>query len=225
MHRHSLLLITGIIIVLFLLFGGKIFRLITDTPPYADPQKTAQWIIDGNRDPAYCLRLLPGLPDFIPVSRPTTEELRASCVFSVAGLSHNPSACELLMPSEYGWSCLGIAQKTGDPCSINYGRYVSWAEKPYEDIRKATMEECQKGKTQTEKGQKCCHILLLSSEKGVDDCTRFKGDNLYWDLCLMQLAMKLGQRSICEEITDGNKKSICEIQVKYKGTLPGSSAN
>lgn len=148
---------------------------------------------------------------------------RSECIHTFARLTKDPSACELLMPTQYAWSCLGAAQAKGDACSINFGRDVTWAETPYTDIRKATLDECKRGTVTTEKGRGCCHILLLSSEKDVDDCSRFEGsegferNDSYLNLCLSQLAMKRRDESVCAKITDSNARTICELQAKYVG--------
>ena len=143
-------------------------------------------------------------------------EKRMLCFYLLAQKLKDPSVCELLMPSEYGWSCLGVAREKGEICSINYGKDVSWwIESPYDDPQKATFEECKHGQEKTQKGKDCCHILLLSSEPGINDCSRFEGDTPYMDLCLSQLAMKQKEQNLCAGITDGNARSICGIRLKY----------
>jgi len=165
-------------------------------------------------DVRLCRRII-GLP-WPTVGGPSTADARLSCIHDYASLTHDPSACELLMPSEYGWSCLGVAREKGEICSINYGKDVSWwIESPYDDPQKATFEECKHGQEKTQKGKDCCHILLLSSEPGINDCSRFEGDTPYMDLCLSQLAMKQKEQNLCAGITDGNARSICGIRLKY----------
>lgn len=151
---------------------------------------------------------------------PPVVERRMECVYRYASLTHDPSACELLMPSSYGWSCLGAARDLGEMCSINYGRDVSWWEntvyEPSSPSTKATMDECVHGSVKSEKGGKCCHILRVSSEKDYSDCSLFNNDKPFFDQCISQLALKLHKSDLCNSIHDANAKTICIIEVKYE---------
>lgn len=69
-----------------------------------------------------------------PWFRPTTRELRNRCIREYAELSHDPSACALLMPSEYGLSCINdvTAQEYEDHMDAGF---FEWDEcsKPQSD--------------------------------------------------------------------------------------------
>ena len=56
---------------------------------------------------------------FIHIFGPSTVSRRRECVYTYASLTKDPSACELLMPSDYGFSCLGEVEGklfSGEPC-------------------------------------------------------------------------------------------------------------
>lgn len=146
---------------------------------------------------------------------PPSGELRSHCVKTYAALTKDPTACELLMPSDYGFSCLGAAQKTPDACNIDFGRSVSWktGEGPT-DWAEATLDECLQDKEKSESGKKCCYIMRLSHEPAVNDCSSFSDDQPFMNSCLLELAMKKRDEKICAPIDDENKRLICEIQTR-----------
>src|SRR3990167_3558639 len=47
---------------------------------------------------------------------PTESQQRGMCIYEYAKLTKEPSACELLMPSSYGLSCVGGALDFQRPC-------------------------------------------------------------------------------------------------------------
>ena len=53
---------------------------------------------------------------FSNIMGPTVGEVRSSCIHEYAKLTQNPSACELLLPGEYGLSCINdvVAQEYKD---------------------------------------------------------------------------------------------------------------
>ena len=200
------------VILVLLLLGRGIALQMMGYPVDIPPSDLAEAIAAEGGDPLLCRRL----QQTVPTMGPSLTEKRMLCFYLLAQRLKDPSVCELLMPSEYGWSCLGVAREKGEICSINYGKDVSWwIESPYDDPQKATFEECKHGQEKTQKGKDCCHILLLSSEPGINDCSRFEGDTPYMDLCLSQLAMKQKEQNLCAGITDGNARSICGIRLKY----------
>ncbi len=52
-----------------------------------------------------CRRIV-GLP-WPTIGGPSTMDARISCIHEYAALAQDPTACELLLPSEYGLSCIG----------------------------------------------------------------------------------------------------------------------
>lgn len=167
------------------------------------------------KDVRLCRRIV-DLP-WPTVGGPSVTDARLSCIHEYASLTKDPRACELLLPSDYGKSCLGTARKNGEPCSINYNRDVSWwINSPYDQPLKATIEECRSGTVTSEKGRKCCHILRITSDPGFDSCSVFESGSAFSDQCLSQLALKKGQGELCEAVADDNARVICELEVKYR---------
>ncbi|HIH22616.1 TPA: hypothetical protein HA238_02725 [Candidatus Micrarchaeota archaeon] len=212
--RYILLIFVGIVLTpLFLYASYGSILWILGYEFSEGPDVLAEKLINEKRPAKDCF--LYRTLDLGP--RPTTYELQMECVYEYASLTLDPLACELLLPSDYGWSCLGAAKEEGDICSINYGKYVEWwIESVYENPQKATLQECKQGLVSSEKGKKCCHILLLTNEEDVNDCSRFKSDYQFNDLCLSQLAAKLKDQEVCDSIVNENARIICEIRVKYK---------
>ncbi|MDO8468339.1 MAG: hypothetical protein Q7S29_01100 [Candidatus Peribacter sp.] len=66
--------------------------------------------------------------------RPTTYEMQMRCVREYAKLTRDPSACELLMPSEYGLSCINDVTSQEYENHMNSG-FFEWDEcsKPQSD--------------------------------------------------------------------------------------------
>ena len=186
------------------------------------PELLAQKLVAQNREPDGCFLFR----TFDIWFRPTTYELQMRCVREYASLTKDPTACELLLPSDYGWSCVGAAREKGGPCTIDYGRSVMWSDtpSPYDQPEKATLVECGSGLLKSETGKKCCYLLEMTSELGLNNCSRFEGDTSFQDherklslhdQCLSILATKLQQEKLCEDISDENAQTICKIRVKY----------
>src|SRR3989338_4256332 len=88
-----------------LLHGGTL-RLLgypVDVPPW----ELAKQIVASGKDPTYCLQL----QQSVSVAGPTIEARREDCIYEYARLTQDPTACELLMPSPHGLSCVGEARK------------------------------------------------------------------------------------------------------------------
>jgi hypothetical protein len=63
----------------------------------------AEEIIANKRSPIECSHVL----DLDPFPSPSADEQSRLCVYIYAKLTQDPSICELLMPSDYGMSCIG----------------------------------------------------------------------------------------------------------------------
>lgn len=148
---------------------------------------------------------------------PSEAEQQALCVYEYAKLTKDPSACELLLPSSYGWDCLRAAQATADACSFDYGKNVAWrlGDDVYDPWKNATIEECKNDKNLSAQGQKCCYIFQLEKDPEDDACSRFAGEEKFMNTCLAELATRKKNPTLCKEITDDNKRVICELRAKY----------
>ena len=94
--------LVAVLAVPVLAYGwGKVFGWHR---PYVNqvPWELAEYLTEHHRPPSDCFDLI-----WFEIMSPTAAEQRALCVYTYASLTHDPAACELLMPSEHGWSCLG----------------------------------------------------------------------------------------------------------------------
>ena len=202
-------------------------QFIFGIPPYADPDKAARWIIEGHRDPKLCLKLQPGLPDFIPIDRPTTGELRRLCVYKVAKFSQDPSACELLLPSDYGWSCLGAVEEklfSGRLCTRSgaLDHPVVYCNRESEGeltIDRPQIEDCSQYKRKDLR--EWCYDARTELLDGAHDCQNITRD-VVRDFCEYNYAIKMKDPLLCSSVKDGKRREFCmtyvSLSVKYRGS-------
>lgn len=205
-----LFVIPSIFYAWYLLTGKHIQRL-----SYSSAPTVAQTIVDKGLDAKECFNLK--LNPFELIRYPTESQHQTGCISQVAFLRKDPTACELLMPSSYAWDCLGRARATRDACSVDYGKEVAWLDGPdvANDWKTASMSACVEGSVESEKGKDCCHILRLTSDPAINDCSRFREKKDLMNLCTSQLALKNADVTLCSAVTDENKRQICEVQAKY----------
>jgi hypothetical protein len=126
---------------------------------------------------------------------PTRSERRRECIFEYASITHNPSACNLLLPSEYGMSCIGDA--------VDFPQQECISTRPPELL---------------------CYIPEKDIQSSydvpqIDDCTSYKKYNnhqvIHW--CFGERANKFGELDQC--LTDASKdleKDDCYYQRAMK---------
>jgi hypothetical protein len=151
------------------------------------------------------------LPWAIFVLGPPTAERRISCVHRYATLAKDPSACELLMPSSYGLSCVGGAIDSPE-CGFNQGYEVQWNEG--NPVLKSSLKDCQKNIQRSETGEACCFIAKIGFVKDENDCSPLKNQERFYNECLDRLSFKNHDPTICEGITDKNLKVACIVRAK-----------
>jgi hypothetical protein len=191
------------------------FLLLAGYDVDKDPKDLAQEIFEEGGSVTRCMHLQWSLPGM----GPTLEQQRHRCVLEYADIAKDPSACELLMPSSYGWSCLGVSQISADSCSIDFKKTVSW---PIDALNNKweteSFSKCLHSDTGNTTRDSCCYLLRLTSDPAISDCSRFNNDENFMNLCLSQLALKEGNEILCKEITDRNKRAICVMQARYVHT-------
>lgn len=177
--------------------------------PYVNwsPSDLAQYLADHNRPASECMDLL-----YAQILAPTQAEQRARCVYEYAKLTKEPSACELLMPSSYGLSCVGAAENFELPCGTEaYSVYWNDGEKP----RITTLKECNtEDPTRTELGNQCCHIAKVRYLLSENDCSSLKGHVGLYDRCLYDVAWKTRNPEYCYEISNENAHAACDVQTR-----------
>ncbi|PIR48153.1 hypothetical protein COU80_06020 [Candidatus Peregrinibacteria bacterium CG10_big_fil_rev_8_21_14_0_10_55_24] len=168
-----------------------------------DAKGAAEQIVEEQKEPEECY----DIRFFTNVFGPTVDSVRRTCVYEYAKLTSDPSACELLMPSAYGLSCIGAASPS-PRCSMEFDRSVRWNNHGGE----ATIEECQKENlTRPDIGNICCHIASVYFLENVNDCTSIENAELF-DECTLTLANKLADPEICQAITSEVLKAACIVR-------------
>jgi hypothetical protein len=138
-------------------------------------------------------------------------EAQAECVYQYASLAKDPSACELLMPSSYGLSCVGGAIDSPE-CGFNQGYEVQWNEG--NPVLKSSLKDCQKNIQRSETGEACCFIAKIGFVKDENDCSPLKNQERFYNECLDRLSFKNHDPTTCEGITDKNLKVACIVRAK-----------
>ena len=144
---------------------------------------------------------------------------RSECIHTYASLTLDPTACELLMPSEYGFSCIGAAEGAQRLCSIDYGRKVGWGSYLDDTRKEASIEDCLAGNIKDKIGKRCCHISMIANIRDFNDCSQLSEDKTFFDECIHQLALKNGDAGICKSIIDSRSRVACSLRAKYKFAL------
>jgi hypothetical protein len=150
--KKVLVIILSIIfipLILYISFGAALWLLGYE---FADGPKTlAQKLISEKRPVKDCYLYVTLDPWF----RPTTRSLREQCVKEFAAQAQNPSACDLLMPSEYGLSCINDAIAQGYKGHMDSG-FFEWSE-------------CSKMQTDPLR-QDWCDLLRAHRNRSAKDC-------------------------------------------------------
>lgn len=124
--------------------------------PYINwaPWDLATFLSEHKRPASECLDLI-----WFEILSPTQAEQRALCIFEYAKLTSDPSACELLMPGEYGLSCINdvIAQEYANHMDSGF---FEWKEcdKPQSDPLRLDW----------------CDLLRTHRNRSAADCTSIR---------------------------------------------------
>lgn len=209
--RLKLFLSIGILLILLIL-GTPILQRSLGYFPGAPGWKVAE-IAAQKHDVELCNRII-DLPWGIFSMGPTSDESSMLCIHEYAKLTKDPSACELLMPSSYGLSCVGAAENSQMPCNTNVKPYsVYWRDGEKENL--VDVRECATSKVQrTELGTQCCQVARIAYMKDENDCSPLQKNPIVYDRCLYSLAWKLKEPSYCSGIGNRNAKAACTVQSK-----------
>lgn len=183
--------------------------------PYINwaPWDLSEYLVKNKRPANECWDLI-----WFEIMSPTAAEQRALCIHEYAKLSHDPSACELLMPSEYGFSCVGAAEARERTCTIAFNRIVEWGSYLDGTHQRATIDECRNASITSDIGKKCCTVSKVANLRDFNDCSSLAGEKNIHEDCLTELALKLGDPAICDPIAESSK-TACILRAKYKSAL------
>ena len=213
--RKILLIFVGIVLTPLFLYASYGAILWILGYEFSDgPDVLAEKLINEKRPAKDCF--LYRTLDLGP--RPTTYELQMECVYDYASLTLDPTACELLLPSDYGWSCLGAVEEKlflGDPCYYSPVRDDVYCNKNYSEgeltIEHPQMDNCSL--YQRNDLREWCHYERTLTSKDVHECDSITHPVVY-DNCEYSHALKLKDLSFCSPIKDPSRRSFCEFRVK-----------
>jgi hypothetical protein len=191
--------------------GAYVILSLIGYHPDAIGWQLAEELARTQGDPRECLQIIHPLPHFLS---PSGDEQRANCIHEYAKLTKNPSACELLMPSRYGLSCVGGAENSQLPCNTDVKPYsVYWRDGEVEQT--VNVRECIKqDANRSELGNLCCQVAQVAFMKDQNDCASVKNNTAVHDRCLYALAWKLRDPTYCSYISNENAHKACEVQTK-----------
>lgn len=171
------------------------------------PDVLATKIVREKLSPKLCNKLRQSLPSM----GPSVVEKRGMCIAGVAALAKDPSACELLMPSSYGLSCVGGASRS-PICGINPGFEVQWHEG--DKIKRSSLKDCQKKDNRSTRGDECCIVATVSAIRTFNNCSSLANDAPVYNDCLQELSFKNHDPTTCEGISEPNLKVACIVRAK-----------
>ncbi|HIH22618.1 TPA: hypothetical protein HA238_02735 [Candidatus Micrarchaeota archaeon] len=202
--------VAAIFILLVRAFGLQVMGYPVDI----SPSELAETIVSENGDPLKCRKL----QQTVPTMGPSLTEQRMSCFFKLAQLTRDPAICEYLLPSDYGWSCLGeVSGKLfeEEPCSYSSVRDRVYCNKHFSEGELALdhpqMENCD---LYTRKDlREWCHYQRTFAQKNIYECGDITNPVVYDD-CQYSYALKSDDINLCSPILDPSRRSFCEFRVK-----------
>jgi len=188
----------------------------------------AEEILANKRSPTECSHVL----DFDPFPSPSADEQSRLCVYMYAKLTQDPSACELLLPSEYGWSCLGEisgAVFEGKPCRFSSVRDDVYCNKNFSEgeltIEHPQIENCLLYKRKDL--QEWCHFERTAKLKETHECSVIS-HLIVRDYCEYNYAIKMRDPHLCSAVKDEKRRDFCttyvSLSVKYRGSVTALSS-
>ena len=154
---------------------------------------------------------------------------RQYCIYTYAKLTHDPSACELLMPGEYGWSCLGTIEGqlfSGRLCTRSgaLDHVIVYCNRESEgelSIDRPQIEDCSRYKRNDLR--EWCYGARTELLKDIYDCHRITHD-VVRDYCEYSYALKIRDPTHCSAVSDERRRDFCleyvSLSVKYRGKGP-----
>lgn len=155
---------------------------------YNGPGDVARMIVESDKPVEECWKIR---TSFLESNLSSAFEHKKECVYLVAKLRKDPAICELLMPSEYGLSCIGeIWGKLIDESNCHW----------YQD----TAVRCFEGEALVPRVTVCDE---QSAKRLPDEC-------------LHRLAFRKKDAAICEAIEKPTLESVCEVRIRTWAQYP-----
>ena len=180
----------GILLAIAVLIGPTLLRLgwYVLRGHYIGSEGVSEYIVRNNLDPLECNKIE---LDPFQFGYPSRGSRRSGCVHGVASLRQDPSICELLLPSEFGLSCIS---------SI-------WG--PLED--ESNCHWYQDNSIRCFEGEKLIPRVTL--------CEESTAKNLP-DECWHRMAFKKKDPALCKEIVNSVLRSVCEVRINTWNKYP-----
>ncbi|MBU0766968.1 hypothetical protein KKF55_04280 [Patescibacteria group bacterium] len=178
------------------------------------PEVLAEKLITEDRDAEDCFLFR----TFDIGPRPTTYEMQMRCVYVYAKLTKNPTACELLLPSDYGWSCLGVISGklfAGRLCtrsgSLEHIKVYCNRESEGElSIDRPQIDNCLL--YERKDLREWCYDARTELLDNTYNCQQITQDAVR-DHCEYSYALKLRDPQFCFSIKDKPRREFCEFRV------------
>lgn len=166
-----------------------------------DPKDLAQEIFEEGGSVTRCINLQWSLPAI----GPTLDNQRSRCVLEYADIAKDPKACELIMPSNYGLSCVGAAEDF-EPCVM----LADDKETVKGEGIETAFHECETGHNEI-RDHVCCKMakVLFTENK---NCEIFAAGPLK-DQCNHIVAVQTGDLKLCTAIQNDRNRKGCEVIV------------
>jgi len=180
--------------------------------PYINwmPWRLAEYLAENHRSYRECLDLV-----WLEIMSPTATEQKALCIYEYAKLTQDPTACELLLPSDYGWDCLGNVASllnTGFGCS-SYATGEILCSSGIQG-KNIGVNDCTNYREPDLRNW--CLGERTRTIPGVNDCDKMPSDPLILrDECQRWYAYKQKDASLCSVIQSKGLQKICELKIKY----------
>lgn len=180
-----------------------------DVPPW----ELAKQIVESGKDPSYCNRL----QQSVPVMGPSIESRRANCVYEYAKLTNAPSACALLLPSEYGMDCIKNtlppveSPDTGINCEDRDGKMFCYSSQDalLRHNQDVVIDFYQCEKIADANRRDWCYIGRVRSISAEADCSKVVLNQDHRDVCIYTLAMKTKDADLCQNIQNEIRRAAC----------------
>jgi hypothetical protein len=205
------LLITAIILSPLILYG--MYAVAMGLEFAGTPEALAEKLVEQNRPAEDCFLFR----TFDLGPRPTTYEMQMRCVYVYAKMKSDPTACEELMPSDYGLSCLANVGGTlfqGQPCHLKRSlTEIYCTENSPEGIFEMdnfSMNNCEIYSRNDVR--ELCWKTRTWRVPEVNDCSKINNE-LVKDECEEGFAFKQKDATLCSYIEDGKRREYCEIRV------------
>lgn len=204
-------LLAGLLIIFTpLIYKGMLG--IMGYPVDIAPNDLAMEIVESEKDVSICMKL----QDVTSIQFTTLESRRKNCIFDYAKITKDPSACELLLPSEYGLACLSDVAgnlMSGIRCHIFTNETALYCKGDGQaDLvsNDPQIKNCSLYKR--DDVREWCHYSRTYLLSEVYECSEMQSDASK-DECETGYAFKQKDPSLCENVKDKNRKKYCEIRI------------